>query len=180
MAIRNVFVDVPSVTNDQVCVWNGAAMEGFTGAAEFGEIYIKLPGSKIYVRSNFIGCNRAEAVRDVLTVLALPYVNDSDHDHLKQLAGDVKNNIKAYRSILSEDVIEDCRKWIKDTEEKFPEIIEAGRRCLASNSIDQVILVLRGFLKKRAMRHDYTITANVDYTPHTTAAIIRIVNTDAY
>lgn len=181
MIPRNVFVNVPSRTEKQLCVWNGKNMEAFTGAREFGELYIRLPLTEVYVHAHEIRtCRKPDDIERMLAVLDIGYVDASTHTHLRGLADAAYAEIEAYKGVIDEKLINQCDEWrcgVINEREKWREIID---RELNAPDTDYVIATIRGIINNVVLKNDPDFPDFHLAMGHQIAAIHRIAKLKDY
>lgn len=181
MAVRNVYTNVLSRTNKQLCVWNGKNMEAFSGAKEFGNLYVKLPDADVYVHSNeiFRSANR-EWVAEMLMALRLDYVDQETHDEMRAMVKEAMAKREAYAGVISEWLVKECSTWTKSAAKERENLPGIAKRELEADSTNDVIRWIGEFLDNVVHNNDPQLPEFHLAIPEQIAAIVRIRDLDLY
>lgn len=179
MTPRNVFVNVPSQTDKVVCVWNGSSMEAFSGAREFGEPYLKLPGTEVYVFAHEIRTSRKpESIESMLAVLDLEYVDQDIHTLLRERADSAYAELDAYKGVINKHLRDYCTSWCFNALPIRDQLDDIIKRELSAPNTDLVIAAIREIITNVVLHNTPKLPTYEMALPAQIAAISRIANVD--
>lgn len=183
MANRNIYLNPNSRTEETVVVWNESegVMEAFSGAKNFGEIYIRLPKQDfmdVFVRAGEFVAAGAEDIAALLDVVDVKVKFESwEFAELLEKADKATTRRRALQEVFDKKIVADAKAWIDQLIEEHEYIADrAAAHTKAENTdgqIEQLRLIIGEIMKTNQIPLPHIATNLTDWMDRV-AAIFRI------
>ena len=161
MSVRNIYLNPNSRTEETVVVWNESegAMEAFSGAKNFGEIYIRLPKQDfmdVFVRAGEFVAASAEDIAALLDVVDVKVkFESSEFEELLEKADKATTRRRALQDVFDKNIIATAKSWIDQVIDDHPVLADVVTDRIKADNTDSQIAELRdliaGIMKKNRL-----------------------------